>query len=204
MTPRVLALSLVAAITTAVSAQQGPTFRAQVEMIQVDAFVTDGAGNPVTNLRLEDFELLEDGRAQTIRTFAAVNIPIDAPPPFSPTAPRADVATNGGRDGRLYVIAVDEIDPAMALRARHHLRTFIERHFESNDVGVVVNVGRAGASGGQDLASDRALLLAAIDRLSGWPPPLGTEPPSLPQRRRAAALKALVARWPPYQNDARH
>src|SRR5688572_4609667 len=107
MTPRALALSLVAAITTAVSAQQGPTFRAQVEMIQVDAFVTDGAGNPVTNLRLEDFELLEDGKEQTISTFSEVNIPIDAPPPFSPTAPRADVATNGGRDGRLYVIAVD-------------------------------------------------------------------------------------------------
>ena len=192
MTPRVLALSLVAAITTAVSAQQGPTFRAQVEMIQVDAFVIDGAGNPVTNLRVEDFELLEDGRAQTISTFSEVNIPIDAPPPFSPTAPRADVATNGGRDGRLYVIAVDEIDAAMALRARHHLRTFIERHFESNDVGVVVSVGRARASAAQDLTSDRALLLAAIDRLSGWPPPY-PEPPSLPQRRRAAALKALVA-----------
>jgi hypothetical protein len=52
----------VAAITTAVSAQQGPTFRAQVELIQVDAFVTDGAGNPVTNLRVEDFELFEDGK----------------------------------------------------------------------------------------------------------------------------------------------
>lgn len=193
MTPRVLALSLVAAITTAVSAQQGPTFRAQVQMIQVDAFVTDGAGNPVTNLRLEDFELLEDGKAQTISTFSEVNIPIDAPPPFSPTAPRADVATNGGRDGRFYVIAVDEIDPAMALRARYHLRRFIERHFDSNDVGVVVNVGRAGVSDAQDLTSDRALLLAAIDRLSGWPAPLGVEPPSLPQRRRAAALKALVA-----------
>jgi VWFA-related protein len=194
MTPRVLALSLVAAITTAVSGQQGPTFRAEVEVIQLDAFVTDGAGNPVTNLRVEDFELLEDGKAQTITTFSAVNIPIDAPPPFSPTAPRADVATNGGRDGRFYVIAVDEIDPAMALRARHHLRTFIERHFEPNDVGVVVNVGRASASGAQDVTSDRGLLLAAIDRLRGWPPPLGTpEPPSLPQRRRAAALKALVA-----------
>lgn len=192
MTPRVLALSLVAAITTAVSAQQRPTFRAQVEMIQVDAFVTDDAGNPVTNLRLEDFELLEDGKAQTISTFSEVNIPIDSPPPFSPTDPRADVATNGGRDGRLYVIAVDEIDAAMALRARHHLRTFIERHFESNDVGVVVSVGRARASAAQDFTSDRALLIAAIDRLSGWPPPY-PEPPSLSQRRRAAALKALVA-----------
>lgn len=192
MMPRVLALSLVAAITTAVSAQQGPTFRAQVEMIQVDAFVTDGAGNPVTNLRVEDFELLEDGKAQAISTFSKVNIPIDPPPPFSPTAPRADVATNRGRDGRLYVIAVEEIDPAMALRARHNLRTFIERHFESNDVGAVVNLGRAGASGAQDLTSDRALLLAAIDRLSGWPPSF-VESPTFVQRRRAAALKALVA-----------
>ena len=171
---------------------QRPTFRAQVEVIQLDAFVTDRDGHPVPNLQIDDFELLEDGKAQTISTFSEVNIPIDAPPPFSPTAPRADVATNGGRDGRLYVIAVDEIDAAMALRVRYHLRTFIERRFESNDVGVVVNVGRAAASAGQDLTSDRALLLAATDRLSGWPPPY-PEPPSLRQRRRAAALKALVA-----------
>ena len=188
MRRRVLALGLAGAIGTALSAQQPPTFRAGVEAIQVDAFVTDRAGNPVPNLRLDDFEILEDGKPQVITSFSEVNIPIDPPPPFSPTAPRADVATNGGRDGRLYVIALDTIDDvAMVLRARHFLRAFIERHFEPNDVGVVVNVGRARAADAQDFTSDRGLLIAAIDRLNG-----GADDP-FAKRSRAAALKALLA-----------
>ena len=188
MTRRGLALGLAVAIGTAAFAQQAPTFRAQVEAIQVDAFVIDRAGRPVTNLRLDDFEVLEDGRPQVITSFSEVNIPIDPPPPFSPTAARADVATNAGRDGRLYVIALDTIDDtALVLRARHFLRAFIERHFEANDVGVVVNVGRGRARDTQDFTSDRRLLIAAIDRLMG-----GAADPFL-RRSRPAALKALLA-----------
>ena len=194
----------VAAITTAVSAQQtpAPTFRALVDAVQVDAFVTDRAGNPVRSLRLDDFELLEDGRPQVITSFSEVIIPINPPPPFVPGNPRPDVATNTGPEGRLYVIALDEIGADLALRARHFLRTFIERHFEPHDVGVVVNIGRASATATQDFTSDRGLLLAAVDRLQGGfgvPPtslmpgePWRPDRSPLAQRSRAAALKALI------------
>jgi VWFA-related protein len=115
--------------------------------------------------------------------------------------PRPDVATNSGGEGRLYVIALDEIGPDLALRARHFLTTFIERHFEPNDVGVVVNMGRASSKNAQDFTSDRGLLLAAINKLQGgWATftPEGTisfapDRSPLAQRSRAAALKALVA-----------
>lgn len=202
MTPRLAGLGFAAAIVTAVSAQQpAPTFRAQVEAVQVDVFVTDRDGNPVRDLRLEDFELLEDGKPQTITSFSEVIIPINAPPPFSPGTPRLDVATNSGGEGRLYVIALDEVGADLALRARHFLTTFIERHFEPNDVGVVVNVGRALSAAAQDFTSDRGLLLAAINRLQGgWgvPPETPGEPwrrdrSPLAQRARAAALKGLIA-----------
>ncbi len=204
MTSRFAGLGIAAAITTAVSAQQpAPTFRAQVEAVQVDVFVTGRDGNPVRDLRLEDFELLEDGKPQTITSFSEVIIPINSPPPFSPGTPRPDVATNSGGDGRLYVIALDEVGADLALRARHFLTTFIERHFEPNDVGVVVNVGRALSTAAQDFTSDRGLLLAAVNRLQGgfgavpsslqpleaWRP----DRSSLAQRSRAAALKALIA-----------
>ena len=202
-TPRLAGLGFAAAITAAVSAQQPvPTFRAQVEAVQVDVFVTDRDGNPVRDLRLEDFELLEDGKSQTITSFSEVTIPINSPPPFSPGTPRPDVATNSGGEGRLYVIALDEVGADLALRARHFLTTFIERHFEPNDVGVVVNVGRALSTAAQDFTSDRGLLLAAINRLQGGfgvVPSLDPREPWRPdrsplaQRSRAAALKALIA-----------
>ena len=192
----------VAGGATVLSAQQppAPTFRSQVEAVQVDVFVTDRAGNPVRNLRLEDFQVLEEGTAQTITSFSEVNIPISPPAPYAPLAARPDVATNSGSDGRLYVIAVDEVGADLALRARHYLTTFIERHFEANDVGVVVNIGRGLSSQAQDFTSDRGLLLAAINRLKGWPrasslpgPKPEPEPPEFAARSRAAALKALIA-----------
>ena len=184
-------------MTVAAGAQQStaPTFRGQVDVISVDVFVTDRDGNPVPNLRREDFELFEDGRPQVITSFAEVNIPINPPAPFSAGAPRPDVATNEGSAGRIYVIALDEITPDLALRARRYLRAFIERHFEPNDVGVVVNLGRARSKEAQDFTSDRGLLLAAIDKLKGWPldDPLATpRPPSLRLRDQAGALKALI------------
>jgi VWFA-related protein len=194
---RLAVLGFAAAMTGAAGAQQStsPTFRGQVDVVSVDVFVTDREGNPVPKLRLEDFELFEDGRPQAITSFAEVNIPINPPAPFSPDAPRPDVATNEGSDGRIYVIALDEITPDLALRARHYLRTFIERHFEPNDVGVVVNLGRARLKEAQDFTSDRRLLLAAIDKLKGWPldDPLATPPPpALRLRDQAGALKALI------------
>jgi VWFA-related protein len=201
MRRRLAALGFAVALATAISAQQSPpTFRTLVEAVQVDAFVTDRAGNPVRNLRLEDFELLEDGKPQTITSFSEVIIPINAPEPFVPGAPRPDVATNSGGEGRLYAIALDEVGADVALRARHFLTSFIERHFEPHDVGVVVNIGRASRANAQDFTSDRSLLLGAIGRLQGgWGSltPEGEFRPdpdrsSLGQRSRAAALKALV------------
>ena len=53
-----------------------PAFRVQVDAIDIDAFVTDAQGNPVTDLTADDFEVLEDGRRQTIASFAHFNIPV--------------------------------------------------------------------------------------------------------------------------------
>ena len=57
-------------------APQQPTFRVQVDAIEIDASVTDARGNVVTDLTREDFEILEDGKPQTITSFGVVNIPL--------------------------------------------------------------------------------------------------------------------------------
>jgi VWFA-related protein len=84
---------------------------------------------------------------------------------------------------------VDEIDPDLALRARHFLHTFFERHFEANDIGIVVNIGRASATAAQDFTNSRRLLLAAVDRIQGWPSVARVD---FDARARAAALRALI------------
>ena len=57
-----------------------PVFRGGVNLVLVDVVVRDRAGAPVKGLRLEDFELLEDGVRQVILTFAAEEITATAAP----------------------------------------------------------------------------------------------------------------------------
>ena len=59
---------------------QGPNLRVAVTTVQVDAVVTDRDGRPVTDLRAEDFEILQDGRRQTISTFGYVSAAGDGTP----------------------------------------------------------------------------------------------------------------------------
>src|SRR5262245_28937271 len=80
------------------------TFYTEVNFIEVDAFVTDSAGNPVPNLKADDFELYEDGKKQQIQSFTAVNLPIVKAdrPLYSAHAIESDVRTNEGGEGRIY------------------------------------------------------------------------------------------------------
>jgi VWFA-related protein len=52
----------------------GPTFRTGVNLVRVDVIVADGDGNPVTDLTKEEFEIVEDGRPQTIDLFRHIRI----------------------------------------------------------------------------------------------------------------------------------
>src|SRR6185436_4514852 len=48
--------------------------RINVNLVQVDAIVTDSKGKPVTDLRAEDFEVLQDGKPQAITNFEFVDV----------------------------------------------------------------------------------------------------------------------------------
>jgi Ca-activated chloride channel family protein len=67
----VLAAALVLGLIGPVSGRQPrTTFRAGTELVHVGVTVTDRKGHIVPGLTAEDFELLEDGRPQTIAYFA--------------------------------------------------------------------------------------------------------------------------------------
>ena len=62
----------------AIHAQQ-PTFRATVDLVNFGVAVVDKQGKPVTGLTAEDFQVLENGKPQSLKYFAAGD-PEDAPP----------------------------------------------------------------------------------------------------------------------------
>ena len=63
------AWAVIAGLVAAAAAQE-PTFRAGIDLVTFGVTVTDRAGTYITDLTEDDFEVLEDGRPQTIRYFA--------------------------------------------------------------------------------------------------------------------------------------
>ena len=144
-----------------------PVFRSTVDAVELDAFVVDAAGNPVTDLTVDDFEILEDGRPQPITTFAVIDIPIERVEAPAADSLVSDVRSNQRPEGRIYLFAVDEISPNLVAHLRLRLREFVEQHFGENDTAAIVYVGRGRSTDGQDFTNDRALLLHSIDRIQG-------------------------------------
>ena len=162
------ATCLVAPVISQSSLQQ-PTFKAEVEYVEVDALVTDAQGAVVRNLRKEDFQIYEDGKSQTIVGFSFVEVPIDPDPRVADATAEPDVRSNERPfTGRVYVMVLDDLHTA-ALRAplvKRAARQFIDRHLAANDLMAVVQIGGS-SDGSQEFTSNKRLLAAAVDRFMG-------------------------------------
>ena len=108
-----------------------------VDVVQVTAVVTDAAGRFVTGLRAGDFKVYEDGREQTISSFAAENIPLELVTAIdvssSMTAALPDVKRHAGHflaqltpadqvtilgfNDKIFTLARRSTDPAARARA---------------------------------------------------------------------------------------
>jgi Ca-activated chloride channel homolog len=65
-----LAVLVLAAWLPPLSAQQLPTFRAEIDLVNFGVTVTDRRGNYIADLTADDFEVIEDGQRQKVTFFA--------------------------------------------------------------------------------------------------------------------------------------
>ena len=145
------------------------TFAVEVAYVEVDAIVTDKAGEPVHDLTREDFVVLEDGKPQTIELFTRIDIPYERPEPAAPPAVPPDVRDNlHPFAGRLYVLVLDGLHTSAmrSLLVRAAARRFLQRNFAEGDLAAVVHTS-GGATLGQELTDNRQRLLASVDRFMG-------------------------------------
>ena len=167
--------AIIAGASFAVTAQQQPapsaTFQVEVNFVDIDAVVTDERGHFVGDLTKDDFVLLDEGTPQEISAFSLVDIPMPSAGTRLPgSAPLlSDVKSNAEPiSGRLYVIVLDDLNVA-PLRTKvvvNAARELIERHFGPNDMAAITYTsGRT--DGAQEFTSERAALLAAIDKFQG-------------------------------------
>ena len=148
---------------------QPPTFKAEIEYVEVDALVTDQSGAVVRDLRKEDFQIFEDGKSQSISGFALVEIPIETPDPVASAPVEPDVRSNERPfAGRVYVLVLDDLHtaPHRTQRVKRGAQQFIDRHLAANDLMAVVHIGGP-SNGSQEFTGNKRLLSAAVDRFMG-------------------------------------
>lgn len=188
-----------------------PTFKADVEYVEVDAVVTDKAGNVVRGLTKDDFTVREDGKPQAIASFSFVDIP--APPTDTTPGPGAaiapDVASNARPfDGRVYVAVIDDLEVSASRtgRAAAAAERFVQDDLGPGDVMAVIHTMGGPHNAQVAFTGDKPRLLAAIRGGSGlslrenneaMTPEIGKD---LDAERAHAALAALqtvgsVAAW---------
>ena len=146
--------------------QPTPVFRAGAEYVAVDVVVTDGSDQPITDLKVEEFEIYEGGRKQTITDFKFVSIPVAERDlaEIKSTAVVKDVATNVrlSVDSRLFVLLVDDLHTLESdiIAVKTVMNAFIRALAPTDEVAVVF-VGRSDLS--VNFTSEPSLALKAID-----------------------------------------
>jgi len=110
-------------------------FPSAIELVTVDAVVTDKKGNPIEGLTKDSFQVLEDGKPQSIASFEAVVLP--PAPPSTPPKPRA-ISTNQSaelRNGRTFVIVFDDVhlQPFQSTRAKVAIDQFLKNGTRDGD-----------------------------------------------------------------------
>jgi VWFA-related protein len=107
--------------SAAADAEQ-PIFRGGINTVRVDVIVTDRQGNPVSDLKLEDFEIQEDGKPQKPETFRLVKIDTVTQPRHAARAAHAQRRRDGAADenARIFAFFLDDYhvmrDSSMSLK----------------------------------------------------------------------------------------
>lgn len=162
-----IVLGVAGSAVVGMSARQ-PVFRTGTEYVPVDVVVTDHDDRPVTDLRKDEFEIVENGRRQTIADFRFISIPV-AHRTITATdlvEPEPDVATNiaPAPDSRMFAIVVDDLHliESDIVPIKRVLTDFVNSVSPDDEVAIVF-VGRSDFS--VNFTRNRARLEVAIDRL---------------------------------------
>jgi VWFA-related protein len=123
---------------------QGPIFRTGINFVRVDVIVNDKQGNPVGDLRQEDFEVSEDGKPQTIQTFKLVNVTdkvgVGSEPPREVRTPIEEQTEAARDDVRLYAFFLDDYHVRLenSMRARETIARFVETQLQPADMAGIM------------------------------------------------------------------
>jgi VWFA-related protein len=172
--PPIVFLALAAAFAQTPPPQTPDTvIRINVNLVQVDAVVTDSKDKPVTDLRAEDFEILQDGKPQVITNFSFISIangrpaaPAPRPAAVKGAPPVPPARLKAGDVRRTIAMVVDDLGLSFESIAylRQSLKKFVDQQMQPGDLVAIIRTG-AGIGALQQFTADKRMLYAAIDRV---------------------------------------
>lgn len=174
----VLSLTLIAAVPVSAQGAEptrpAPVVSVTLSLVQVDAVVTDADHRAVTDLKADDFEILEDGKRQEITNCAYV--PLREPPSASLAAMPASGASDPNRQvspplraenvRRTIALVVDDLGLSLqgAVVVRSAVHKFVRDQMMPGDLVAIIRTG-SGAGALQQFTADKRLLEAVADRI---------------------------------------
>src|SRR3712207_2178259 len=151
------------------------------KLVQVDAVVTDKDGKQITDLKPEDFEVLENGKPQEITNFSYVSTAAATPPSPESSQPAPD-KDKAARNRSLPPVPVGRLRPEQVRRAialfvddlrmspesihsaRSALRKYVDEQMHPGDLVAIIRTS-AGIGALQHFTNDKQQLYAAIERV---------------------------------------
>src|SRR5262249_951880 len=153
----------------------------KIEMVLVNVTVRDKNGNPVKDLKPEDFTVLEDNKPQRIASFdlentdavlssSAAEAPLltTAQPPSGTVSPGTSPSSVSGlKDHRLIVLFFDlsSMQPEEIERAATAAETYVEKSMSPADLVAVITLGNA-MTVNQEFTSNKELLKRSLQALN--------------------------------------
>jgi len=170
---------LLPTVGIAQSSQAGYTFKAQTELVLVNVTVRDKKGNPVRDLKPEDFTVLEDNKPQKVATFDIENtentpqVPLQQADLLSAPAkktrasasdePTASAQESAIKDRRLIILFFDlsAMQPDEIERSSDAAQDYLSKQMQPADLVSIVSLGNT-ITVNQDFTSDRDKLKAVL------------------------------------------
>ncbi|MGB2713167.1 MAG: VWA domain-containing protein [Vicinamibacterales bacterium] len=150
---------------------QQPPIRTGINFVRVDVIVSDGKGQPVTDLKAEDFSVAEDGKPQKIESFTLVKIDnavqAEDRPPSSIRNDYDEEREAARPDVRLFVILLDDYHVRLgnSMAVRKPLTEFIQNSLGPADMVALMYPLTPVAD--IRFSRDRNALISAIEKFEG-------------------------------------
>lgn len=150
--------------------------RITTNLVQVDAVVTDRDGNQVTDLRPEDFEILENGHPRQISHFSYITtsptiVPTSSIKPAKPAGKSnlaivPPVRLQPTKVQRTIALVVDDLTMSAdsIYYTRKALKKYVDEQVRPGDLVAIIRVS-AGVGTLQQFTNDQRQLYAAIERV---------------------------------------